>query len=232
MTALGDEPCRWGSAEDVLRGIPSEPCDVGVRVKNAVVVIGRLWIRQRGENAETPSAPGQWLLDLEPSALPTTGLELGGWGSFLGRLGVHPVGLQARFAEALTSPSPIAVVVDTSAVYEGVISQIVRMRSALPLHLAVPDTTFMEVQTHLEDERKARYPGVVLNTHRRMPHRLFRRLRRDGVVLHFIRPPEGLVRPFGTSARTATTESTRSSKVAPRRRTITETASSSRPRGS
>jgi hypothetical protein len=105
--------------------------------------------------------------------------------------------VQPLFAAALASPEPLAIVIDTSALYGGVMTQIVRMRSALPLHLAAPDTTFMEVQTHLEDERKARKADVVLNTHRRMPHRLFRRVKRAGAVLHFIRPPEALVRLFG-----------------------------------
>jgi hypothetical protein len=194
---VGESSSEAGPDEDALRDLPGGLSWLGVRVAKTLAPVGRLWVWSRGEGADDPGLPGQWFLDLDRAKLEPTGLTPVGWAHLLSRLGVHPVGLAPRFAAALSSPQPLAVVVDTSALYGGVMTQVVQMRAGRPLHLAAPDTTFMEVQTHLEREAKGAEPGVKQNVLRHAPHRLFRRVRRAGVVPHFLRPPEALVRYFG-----------------------------------
>lgn len=185
-------------------------------------------LQVEGEGSEGESAIGQWLFHLSaPGSLPPKSRQrlsqlLEG---VTARLGLLPVRLSPSFRQALLSSAPLCLVADTSSLYHGTLEQALKLRRGKPTHVAIPDQVFMELQR--QRERSASYRGVEIETpaeksvedplinwidevfaQRRyvIGIRVLRRLALYGAIVHFVRPPEAMVRYFGAERGSSTSE--------------------------
>ncbi len=133
------------------------------------------------------------------------------------RLGLMPVHLVEKFETALLSPEPICLVADTSSLFNGSFEQAVRLRAGKPTHLAVPDQVYMEIQRQRERasiySKKTDHKMLDWLAELRFQRlqvastRVLRRLKENaGMIIHFIRPPQPLVRYFGSERGSSSSE--------------------------
>ena len=142
------------------------------------------------------------------------------------RLGLMPVHFVECFEKALLSDEPICLVADTSSLFNGSFEQAVRLRTGKPTHLAIPDQVYMEIQRQRErSSRKKDKPSCPTsdkNGHKNemlewlrslrlqrlqvATARALRRLKQTGMIIYFIRPPQPMVRYFGSERGSSTGE--------------------------
>ncbi len=170
------------------------------------------------------AAAGQWLLVVRGDAEKPEGIKLREiWAAVASRLGLLPPRLAPSFMAALQRDEPICLLADTSSVYHGVLELAIRLRGQRPTHLAMPDQAWMELQRHRElanrpapkpdaapptqEDRLSRWLSQV-HWHRRhiTGARVLGRIRRSGVIVHYARPPEAMVRYFGADRGAGTSE--------------------------
>lgn len=162
-----------------------------------------VWAR----SAATPDVSGQWLADLNP------GNHGGQIPALLRavacRLGLLPVHLAPDYLEVLGAPNALCIVADTNSIYHGALYQALRLRLGKPTTVIVPDQVFMELQRRRGREpsgnkvmklseravQSARYALPLVGT------RVLQRIRSElKIVIHHARPPDAMVRYFGSDA--------------------------------
>jgi hypothetical protein len=129
------------------------------------------------------------------------------------RLGLKPVIFTDQFKQALLEEETICLVADTSALLHGYLEQALRLRGDKPTDITIPDQVYMEVQRQRERYKKDKKRLPEDKTEQKSESELClkqRRLRnlqytaahsierlKQSRILHYIRPPEAMVRYFG-----------------------------------
>jgi hypothetical protein len=152
------------------------------------------------------------------------------------RLGLMPIHFLKRFEEALLSIKPICLVADTSSLFNGSLEQALHLRSGKPTHLAIPDQVYMEIQRQREskplskeesnstsDDANKEKPIILREllresySHNRQIStvRALRRIeKQSGLIVHTVRPPEAMVRYFGSERGSAIDDENKSERLA------------------
>lgn len=128
------------------------------------------------------------------------------------RLGLQPVLFKKEFLEVLKSNKPVCLVADTNSLLHGHFEQAIRLRNNNPTHISIPDQVYMEVQLQRErnanktekdknDESDFIKNFIKIRRSRKFQFAVYRAIKRIenmGVIIHHIRPPEAMVRYFGS----------------------------------
>ncbi|MEK7991975.1 MAG: PIN domain-containing protein [Thiotrichaceae bacterium] len=132
------------------------------------------------------------------------------------RLGLQPIIFKKEFQEILTSNKPICLVADTNSLLHGHFEQAIRLRSNNPTHISIPDQVYMEVQLQRErniskesspsndetvEDQNNELTCIQKRRSRKFQFSVYRAIKRIenmGVIVHYTRPPEAMVRYFGS----------------------------------
>lgn len=118
-------------------------------------------------------------------------------------VGLVPVFFHKRYRELLVSPTPICLVADTNALFNGTALQAVKLRGRYSTQFVVPDQVFMEVQRQREARPPTGADGAQPElrlqdaVRRARTSRALRRIANLPLPVHHVRPPEAMVRYFG-----------------------------------
>lgn len=159
---------------------------------------------------QTPAAPGQWLAVCNPAAHKGQVTRL--LSAIAARLGLMPVHFATDYQRMLDNEAPVCIVADTNAIYNGALYQALRIRKGKPTSVIVPDQVFMEMQRRRGLERPRKTATTATDLRDRlvqvarwhmplMGSRLLDRIRRElRYIIYQARPPEAMVRYFGSDA--------------------------------
>ena len=119
------------------------------------------------------------------------------------RLGLRSVIFEKNFRKILISKTPICLVADTNSLLHGHFEQAIRLRGCNPTHISIPDQVYMEVQLQREKNKKLNKTDDCIKQRRFRKFqfavdRSIKRIDKKGVIIHYIRPPEAMVRYFGS----------------------------------
>lgn len=150
--------------------------------------------------------PGQWLATLNPTSHGGNVTRL--LTAVCARLGLLPVHIAPDFQRALSESTPMCIVADTNSVYQGSLYQALRLRHGKPTTVVVPDQVFMEMQRRREADNSTKATQVqdqIVTVARHslpfMGARVLSRIRNElRYIVHQARPPEAMVRYFGSDA--------------------------------
>ncbi len=147
------------------------------------------------------SSAGQWFLSALPACDQQLRRALWAVGS---SLGLVPVLFHPRFRNCLLNPVPICLVADTNALFNGTALQAIKLRGRLPTQFVVPDQVFMEIQRQRESRPQAAAGDGSVGearlqdaVRRARTSRSLRRICALPLPIHYIRPPDPMVRYFG-----------------------------------
>jgi len=177
---------------------------LGTKCQKEPVTLGILTINSAVDTQSNPVL-GQWCFNFtedEGTLLKIQDIKT----AFLDiacRLGLKPVIFTDKFKKALLEEKTICLVADTSALHHGHLEQALRLRRDKPTHTTIPDQVYMEIQRQRErykdDKKKEESSCIAQRRLRRLrfaPARAIYRLKQSKIV-HYIRPPEAMVRYFG-----------------------------------
>jgi hypothetical protein len=167
------------------------------------------------------SEPGQWIFSVDPDESGTQRRDF--FIEVASRLGLLPMQFARSFEDELRREEPLCLLADTSALYDGTLTQALALRAGRPTHVAIADQAMMEIQQQREQtwalREKLEAPDLPAAEGGRREEtsvgrwaraaarakylsaagRALLRLRVAGHVVHVARPPAALVRYFGGS---------------------------------
>lgn len=176
---------------------------LGTKCQQKVVVLGSLEINKVGDEHGSQLL-GQWCFrfcDPKKESLPKPQEIKSIFLNIACRLGLKPVIFTDEFKEVLLLENSLCLVADTSALLHGYFEQALRLRGDKPTDIIIPDQVYMEIQRQRERHKNGNSDELCSKLRRLrifnyIAARSIGRLKKSK-ILHYVRPPEAMVRYFG-----------------------------------